>query len=125
MDNPNTEQRKPLLSDAEVSAMDDRQSSNYYAGEAPSYTTGIEDARDFYEAKITSGELMVSKTVKRPLCIAFTRPGWHNDPEKRKTAPPVHVFVTKCCRTELHMDLASAFLNDWNCCPICATMLVD
>ena len=44
--------------------MDSRHRCDYKAGEPPSFRQGAEEARDWFQAKITSGELMVVKTCK-------------------------------------------------------------
>lgn len=56
-----TNERAPLLSDAEIGRMS--VTENGFVGE--NKYRMARRVRNFYEAKITSGELMVAKTVKR------------------------------------------------------------
>lgn len=75
MDNGNDAKREPLLSDKaigkaedyywEVDVSDGASVRTKYFPNGPTYfSSGADWARDFYEPKITKGELIVAKTVK-------------------------------------------------------------
>lgn len=56
--------REPLLSDDGILSMDRAHRSDYEAGEPSSFEDGAQEARAWYENKITKGELMVVRTVR-------------------------------------------------------------
>ena len=57
-----SEQRAPLLSDEDINAIEQPLAGTEH--ERISARWGMRTARDFYEDKITKGELMVVRTVK-------------------------------------------------------------
>ena len=57
-----SEQRAPLLSDEDINAIEQPLAGTEH--ERISARWGMRTARDFYEAKITSGELIVVKTIE-------------------------------------------------------------
>ncbi len=56
--------REPLLSDADIDEMDGLHHCDYKAGEPPSFGQEAKEARDFYESKTASGELIINPDFK-------------------------------------------------------------